>query len=152
MTKTGKIILGVAGGLFFVLLIFISFGVWMVRSAFQSEEVDQVKATAAFDEVRRQFNGIQPAFEIRDNRPAVLRQPPSSPTAPAPETVRILVWDPTEGRISRISLPFSLLRLSNDPIEMDGMEFQVQDVERYGRTLLLDGDTPEGDHMMVWTE
>jgi hypothetical protein len=152
MTKTGKIILGVAGGLFFLLLIFVSFGVWMVRSAFQSEQVDQVKATAAFDDVRRQFSGVQPAFEFRDNRPAVLRQPPATTTSPGPETVRILVWDPDEARMSRVALPFRLLRLSNDPIDFDGVELNIEDVERYGRTLLLDGDTPEGDHILIWTE
>ncbi len=152
MTKTGKIILGVAGGLFFLLLIFVSFGVWMVMSAFQTEQVDQVKAAAAFDDVRRQFSGVQPAFEFRDSRPAMLRQPPATAASPGPETVRVLVWDPDENQMSRVSLPFRLLRLSNDPIEFDGVELDIEDVERYGRTLLLDGDTPEGDRILIWTE
>jgi hypothetical protein len=152
MTKAGKIILGVAGVLFFLLLILVSFGVWMIRSAFQSEEVDQVKASAAFDDVRRQFAGVEPAFEFRDDRPSVRREPPAAAAAPPPQTVRILVWDPDESRMSRIALPFSLLRLSNDRIEFDGVELEVTDVERYGRTLLLDGDTPEGDRILVWTD
>ena len=152
MTKAGKIILGIAGVLFFLLLIVVSFGVWMVRSAFQSEAVNQTSAAAAFEDVRRQFAGIEPAFAFRDDRPAVLREPPAAAAAPRPETVRILVWDPDEHRMSRIALPFSLLRLSNDPIAFDGVELEVEDVERYGRTLLLDGDTPEGDRILVWTD
>jgi hypothetical protein len=152
MTKTGKIVLGVAGGLFFLFVIVISFGVWMFLSAFHTEEVDQAKATAAFEEVRRQFVGVQPAFELLDERPKILRQPPATAASPLPERVRILVWDPDEGSMSRISLPFSLLRLSNDPIEFDGIELQVEDVERYGRTLLLDGDSPDGNQILVWTE
>ncbi len=152
MTKAGKIILGVAGVLFFLLLIFVSFGVWMVRSAIQSEEADQTRASAAFDDVRRQFAGVEPAFAFRDDRPSVLREPPATAAAPPPETVRILVWDPDESRMSRIALPFSLLRLSNDPIGFNGVDLDFKDVERYGRTLLLDGDTPEGDRILIWTD
>jgi hypothetical protein len=152
MTKTAKIIIGVVGGLFFLGVVVVSFGVWMFMSAFQSEQVDQTQATTAFDEVRGRFAGVQPAFEIRTGQPAVLRPPPATPVTPQPEAVRILVWDPDDGRISRVRLPFSLLRLSDDPIEFQGMELKVEDVQRYGRTLLLDGDTPDGSHIVVWTD
>jgi hypothetical protein len=152
MTRTAKIVLGVAAGVFFLCVIAISFGVWMVMSAFQTEAADPNKAKAAFDEIRAKFAGVQPAFEMNHSWPKVVRQPPATPASPQPETVRILVWDGDEGRIARISLPFSILKLSNDPIEFNGVTLEVEDVERYGRTLLIDGDTPEGDSLLVWTE
>jgi hypothetical protein len=152
MTKTTKIILGIVGGLFLLGLIAVSFGVWMFMSAFQTEEVDQKQAVAAFEEIRAKFAGVQPAFELRNNRAVVLREPPAIAASPPPEQVHILAWDPDEGRIARIALPFSLLRLGNDDIEFEGMSLQVEDVERYGRTLLLEGDTPDGGHVLVWTD
>jgi hypothetical protein len=152
MTKTVKIVLGVVGGLVLLGVIVISFGVWMFMSAFQSETVDQAQATAAFDEVRARFAGVQPAFEIRNNRPVVLRPPPATPEKPEPESVRILIWEPGEGKVSRIRLPFSLLRLSDDDIGIQGVSLRPEDVQRYGRTLLLAGDSPDGDHVLIWTD
>jgi hypothetical protein len=152
MTKTTKIVLGIVGGLFLLCLIVVSYGFWMFRSAFQSEQVDSVKATAAFDEVRGRFTGVEPAFEMVDRRPVIRRPPPATAASPLPASVRILVWDRDEDRMSRISLPFSVLKLSNDPIEFEGVSLDVEDVQRYGRTLLLDGDTPDGDRILVWTD
>lgn len=152
MTKTAKILLGIGGTFFLLCVIVVSFGVWTFRSAFQSEQVSQTQATEAFDTGRKRFTGIQPAFEMRDDRLVVLREPPATPATPEPTSVRVLVWSPDEGRMSRVSLPFSLLRMSKDPIEFEGMSLQVADVQRYGSTLLLDGDTPEGDRILVWTD
>jgi hypothetical protein len=152
MTKTAKIILGIVGGLFLLCLIVVSFGVWMFMSAIQTEEVDQQQATAAFDEARARFAGIEPAFEMRDNRPVIARQPPLTATSPPPQSVHILTWEPDEGRIARIRLPFSVLRWGDDDIEFDGVSLAVEDVERYGRTLLFDGDSPDGDRVLVWTD
>lgn len=152
MTKTTKIILGIVGGLVLLCLIVVSFGAWMFMSAFRTEEVDQQQATAAFEEIRARFPGVQPAFEMRNNRLVVSRPPPATAASPPPESVHILAWDPDEGRIARITLPFSLLRLSNDDIEFEGMSLEVEDVERYGRTLLLDGDTPDGEPVLIWTD
>ena len=152
MTKTAKIVLGVAGALFLLALIAVSFGIFMIRSAFQTEQADSTKATAAFEEVRARFPGVQPAFELRDNRPTVVREPPATAASPLPQNVRVLVWDTDEGRIARITLPFSVLKWSQDPIEFEGITLEVEDVQRYGRTLLLEGDTPDGDHVLVWTD
>jgi hypothetical protein len=152
MTKTTKIVLGIAGGFVLLCLIVVSFGVWMFMSAFQTEDVDQQQATAAFDEARAKFAGIEPAFEMRNNRPVIVREPPLTAASPAPQSVHILAWEPDEGRIARITLPFSVLRWGNDDIEFEGVSLAVEDVERYGRTLLFDGDSPDGDHVLVWTD
>ena len=153
MTKTGKIILGVAGGLFLVLLIFVSFGVWMIRSAFQSEEVDQVEGDGRLRggpaAVQRHPAGVRDSRRPAGGAAHAAGDPGRAGAGNGPHPG---LGSRPRAACSRISLPFSLLRLSNDPIEMDGMELQVEDVERYGRTLLLDGDTPEGDHMLVWTD
>jgi hypothetical protein len=153
MTKTTKIVLSVAGVFVLLCLIMVSFFVYMAMSAFRTEEVDQTQARAAFEEVRGKFPGVMPAFELRKgNEPTIVRQPPAAAASPEPTSVHILAWDPAEGQLARITLPFSLLKMSNDPVEFGGVSLDMEDVQRYGRTLLLDGDSGDGDRILVWTD
>jgi hypothetical protein len=153
MTRTTKIVLSVVGVFVVLCLITVSFLVYMAMSAFRTEEVDQAQARTAFEEVRGKFPGVMPAFELRNGEePAIVRQPPATAASPEPTSVHILAWDPDEGQLSRITLPFSLLRLSNDPIEFEGVSLEIEDVQRYGRTLLLDGDSKDGDRILIWTD
>lgn len=124
----------------------------MFRSAVRTEEVTPAQAEAAMSEVRQRFPGATPIFAMRGDRPVVNIAPPATPAGPAPQTVRILAWDVREGQLSRINLPFSLLRLGNDPIEFEGMALAIEDVERYGRALLLDDDTFDGKHVLIWSD
>jgi hypothetical protein len=153
MTRTTKIVLSVVGVFVLLCVITVSCFVYMAMSAFRTEEVDQAQARAAFEEVRARFPGVTPAFELRDrDEPAVVRQPLATAASPEPKSVHILAWDPDEGQLARITLPFSLLKLSNDPIEFEGVSLNMEDVQRYGRTLLLDGDSKDGDRILVWTD
>jgi hypothetical protein len=153
MTKTTKIVLGVFGGLFILAVIVISAGAYMVMSAFRTQQVSPTEAGAAFTEARARFPGVTPAFSFDGSgRPEIVRQPPSTPASVKPSTVHILVFDEDEGRIARINLPISLLKMTNAPIEFEDVELKIEDVERYGSTVLLDGDSPEGDPILIWTD
>ena len=153
MTKTTKIVLGIVGGLLILVVVVISAGAYMVMSAFQTQEVSTQEAETAFTEVRAKFAGVTPAFSFDGRRrPEVLREPPSAAPSVKPSTVHILVFEQSAGRIARINLPLSLLRLSNEPIEFENVELKIEDVERYGPTVLLDGDRPDGDPLLIWTD
>ena len=73
MTRTRKVILGVAAALVIVGLAVLSIGVWWASSLYQSEQADQARADAAFAEIRARFPGIDPAFQIRERRLAIAR-------------------------------------------------------------------------------
>jgi hypothetical protein len=152
MNKTTKrVLLWSIGGLTLLMVVAISFLAYMAMSLFESTKVDQQGATAAFEDVRKKF-AEGPAFIIEDMRATKRREPPS--TRPQAATnLHILSWNADEGEIARIRLPFSLLRLGGDKkMDIEGVNLNWSDVERYGSTLLLDADTPDGDHVVLWTE
>lgn len=153
MTKTGKIVLGCAGALFVVVVVVIAAGVFMVRAAFQTEEITAQQAEVAFDEVRARFKGVTPAFALEAGKgPQLNREPPTTTPAQAPSTVRVLVFDEQSRRLVRVNLPLAIIRMTSGPIRFNEIELKVEDVEQYGPTLLLDQDSPEGDPLLVWTD
>lgn len=152
MTRTAKIVLGVVGGFIILIVVIIAAGAYMVMSAFQTQETSQQEAAAAFTEMRAKFQGVTPAFTFEAGRPDIARQPPTGAATKPPTTVHVLIFDQGESRLTRVHLPLSLLKLGNSPMRFNGVELQVEDVERYGSTVLLDGDTPDGDPLFVWTD
>lgn len=152
MTRTAKIVLGVAGGFVILIVVIMAAGAYMVMSAFQTQETSQQEAAAAFTEMRAKFPGVTPAFAFQGGRPEIARQPPAAAAAKPPSTVHVLFFDQREQRLMRVNLPLSLLKLGNSPIRVNDVELQIEDVERYGSTVLLDGDTPDGDPVFVWTD
>ena len=78
------------------------------------------------------------------------------------KTLHIQRWDDHTERMSRIDLPFSLLRMKDglfrlkaDP-NATGLSLstplRVADVERYGPALLVDDNMPNGDHVLIWSD
>jgi hypothetical protein len=152
MNKTAKrVLLWSIGGFTLLMIVGISFVAWMAMSMFESTKTDQQGATAAFEDVRKKF-AEGPAFTLEDMRATKRRDPPS--TSPKMATnLHILSWNADEGAIARITLPFALLRFGGDKkMDIEGVNLNWSDVERYGSTLLLDTDTPDGDHVLLWTE
>ena len=144
---------------------------WLGSSLSQSESSDQGHASAAFGEVRARFAGVSPAFEIRDDRLVVVRTPASS--LPAPTALRILVWTPADRTLSRVRLPFAISFVATEPLPLEALaevanqglgalmdarrrgnelNIRLSDLERNGRTLLLDGVTSDGKHVLMWSE
>lgn len=154
-------------------LVVLSVGGWWVSSLSQSEIAEPSKAAAAFDGVRAQFAGIRPALEIQDSHLTVVREPPDVTTAPTPTAVHLLVWEPNNRRLSRFTLPFWVSTVSTEPIPIDGLaqmtnggisglmearrrgdelNLRLSELERYGRTLLLDGTTSDGKRIVIWND
>ena len=69
-------------------------------------------------------------------------------------------------RLTRADIPFWVIRWRNSSFDVvsagdanqSGLHvststtIRVDDVERFGSTLLLDGDMPDGGHIMIWSE
>ena len=152
MTKTVKIVLGVLGGFVLLVIVVGATGCYMVMSAFQSQETTEQEAVAAFTEMRAKFPDVKPALTFGPEGPGVARTPPATAAAKPPSTVHVLYFDKGEGRLTRVHLPLALLKLTNSPFEFNNVEMDIADIERYGSTVLLDGDTPDGDPLFVWTD
>jgi hypothetical protein len=137
-------------------------GVYFVASHIETDRVSSAEALRAFDAARAAFKEQQPLFELDSKerpRPVrALRDIPSSPSRP--DDLWILAWDPDEGRILKISLPFWMLRLGRRNIDvhhdesgfdLEDLDLDVEELERIGPALVFDLRAPEGERVLVWT-
>lgn len=122
-------------------------------------------ATAArdFDEIRAKFTGQMPLIEL-DDRGRFLRANTDRPTATqvtTPEHLYVLAFDPDEGRIVRVSVPFWLLRLKSgnatvdfkgQRMDLEDLRLSVEDLERYGPALIVDHKSADGERVIVWSQ
>ena len=151
-------ILGVAGVLAMAV---IGTGIWIVRSFVQNESMNEADATRSFDDVRARFGDTGPVIALRDG-PVLLRRPPETQPAVTVKTLHIMRWDIHRQRMSRIDLPFSLLRMRDGVFRLKaepgatGLSFstslRVADIERYGPAMLVDDNMPDGGRVLVWSD
>jgi len=118
------------------------------------------------EDVRARFEHASPVLDVRPGSLTLSRRPPDVKPAGELKTLHILRWDVHEERLSRLEVPFWLLRLSDDPIDViyedqpnrSGMKVRtpssvnVEDIERFGPALLVDGDMPDGGRLIVWSD
>jgi hypothetical protein len=168
----GKTLLFWAGGSIVVLgVLVVAALLWWAGSLAQSGRSTPEHASAAFTEVRERFVGVSPAFDIREGRLVMARTAASS--TPSPTALHILVWMPSTSTLSRVRLPFALSRVATEPLPLEalasvahqglgaimdarrrGNELNIRlgDLERNGTTLLFDGVTSDGTHVLMWSE
>ena len=155
------ILMAVIGVLVFLGIVGLSLGVWLFASVFDHDTADKRAATASFDEVRRRFAAVEPVFSITgDERAEIRREPPPAQPGQALERLHVLAWDPDDESLARVTLPFWILRLKTGPLDISGkvminhhhVDVTVEQIERYGPTLLVDHEGRGGDRLLVWTE
>lgn len=147
----------------FVLLVILGLGsaAWLFTNAVDIGEADEASAQREFERIRARFAGVQPVIEVRDDEPVVTRRPSEAAPTVRLSTLRIVAWDPDDGTLARIDVPFWFLRLKSGPIEIgtdhgvfgeENLGITVEELERLGATLVLDHGDPNGDRVLVWTE
>jgi len=155
------ILMAVIGVLAFVAIVGVSLGAWFFASAFERDTADEPAATASFDDIRQRFAGTEPVLDLAEDQTAVVRrEPPAEAPAGRLERLQLMVWDPEDGGLSRVTLPFWLLRLKKGPLDVSSkvmlnnhqVQLTVEQIERYGPALLLDHRARDGDRLLVWTE
>jgi hypothetical protein len=72
-----------------------------------------------------------------------------------------MAFDPDDGRIIRVTLPFWLLRLKSrhasidfngKRMDLEDLKLSVADLERYGPTLIIDQSSADGNRVLVWSQ
>jgi len=137
-------------------------GVYFVASHIDTERVSSAEAMRAFDDARAEFKEMKPLFELDNSERAqptrVLREIPSGTTRP--DDLWIMAWDPDDGRMLKISLPFWMLRMGRRNLDvhhdetgfdLEDLDLDVEELERIGPTLVFDLRAPEGERVLVWT-
>lgn len=165
MTKNQKtILLAVISLLAMLIVVIVAAGVWVATSMFDNTEMSDASATGTMDDVRARFGGAAPVLDLQPQGIALSRRPPDTRPSGELKTLHILRWNQEEQRLTRVELPFWLLRLRDSPIQValdngDGairtktsMSIRVSDIERFGPALLLDGPLPDGGHVLAWSD
>jgi hypothetical protein len=137
------------------------FGMYFVSKHVHAGPSTSADAFRAFDQVAARFKDVRPLFEIDEReRPRQLRQLRDMPTSAArPEHMWILAWDPDRERLVKVSLPFWLLKLGRQKIDImqGGFDFErlqldMTELQRVGPVLLFDHRATGGERVIVWTQ
>ena len=145
-----------------ILLVILGLGTaaWLFSQSVNVGKKDEGSAMQEFDRVRAQFSGVTPVLDVRDGEPVLARKPPDRSAAVRLTTLHLLHWDPDDNSFARIDLPFWLIRLKSGPIEIsdDGemggrdLGITVEELERFGPTLVADHEGEGGDRLLIWTQ
>lgn len=135
---------------------------------FASQHIDTRTASPSsaakeFEDVRAQFQNQPPLIELDDRghfrRANTRRTPPAA--VKSPEQLHVLAYDPDDGRIVRLNIPFWLLRLkmagatvdfNGRQMDLEDLKLSIEDLERYGPTLIAEHRAPDGSHVIVWSQ
>jgi hypothetical protein len=152
----GVIALGILG-----IVAMAAAGLWFVRSHVNVQATTSAAATSDFDTVRARFSGQKPLIEL-DDRGDFIRANTDRPAGSVrPQTLNVMAFDADEDKVVRMDLPFWLLRLKSGgtrfsmgggDVDLAKLRLTVEDLERYGPTLILDHKGHRGARVLVWSE
>ena len=145
------------------LVAMVGVGFYFASQHIDTHVVSPAAAAKDFAAVRARFTG-QPALIELDDRGNFVRAHTDRPTpaqVKSPEKLHVLAYNPEDGRIVRLSIPFWLLRLKtgNASIDFNGrqmdledLKLSVEELERFGPTLIAEHQAPDGRHVIVWSQ
>jgi hypothetical protein len=136
-------------------------GLWFVRSHVDVHPSTVAAASTDFEAVRSRFVSQKPLIEL-DDRGDFIRANTDRPAGTVrPQTLNVMVFDPNGDKVVRMELPFWLLRLKSggghfsmgsDDVDLAKLRLTVEDLERFGPTLILDHKDQKGAQVLVWSQ
>lgn len=156
------VIIGVVIALVIIAAGSIAITISYVREHLEVEQASADEVDRAFDEARAKFPGKPALMRVVDRMPQVnTERATAQPSTTRLTTLYVLAFDPRDGRLARFQLPFWFLRLKATPIKFssyagglinDGVQLDVETIEKNGPGLVLDMEEPGGDRILVWAE
>jgi hypothetical protein len=155
------IVVGVfALGILFVIAMAAA-GLWFVRSHVEIRPATTAAVTEDFQTIRARFASQKPLIEL-DERGNVFHANTDRPLSTVRvQSLNIMAFDPDEERVVRMDLPFWLLRLKmrggrfdvgGNNVDFAKLHLTVEDLERYGPTLILDQKDSNGSRVLIWSQ
>jgi hypothetical protein len=140
-------------------------GIYFFSQHIDTRTASVSSAAADFEQVTTRFTGQKPLIEL-DEHGRYLRSNtdrPAPPGARPPDQLEVMAFDPDDSRIVHIKIPFWLLRMkahgANPVIDFNGskmnledLKLTVDDLERFGPTLVVDHRSSTGERVMVWSQ
>ena len=138
-------------------------GLWFVKSHVDIRTTTVAAATEDFQAVRQRFANQKPLIEL-DEHGRFLRANQDRPAGTQrPQSLSVMVFNPRDEKVIRMELPFWMLRLKmggtrvgvgggGNGFDMSQLHMTVEDLERYGPTLILDQKDTDGSRVVVWSQ
>jgi hypothetical protein len=137
-------------------------GYYLFTKHCDTKVTSPASAAVEFEQVTAQFVGQKPLIEL-DERGRFLRANPDRPGRPdmrRPDQLYVLAFDPDDERIVKVTIPFWLLRLkargtidfNGGQLELEDLKLTVEDLERFGPTLIVDHKSTGGERVLVWSQ
>ena len=126
-----------------------------------TKSLGAAEAFKVFDQARAPFKEQPPLFEMDDRERIKKRRPLGDlPAAKQPaQNMYVLVWSPEKEKLVKLSLPFWVLRLGRqkidvgtDVFDMKRMDLDIKELERAGSMLVLDHRDRSGQRVLIWTQ
>jgi hypothetical protein len=138
-------------------------GLYFFSQHINTKAASPTEAARDFEQVTTRYPGQKPLIELDDRgrylRSHTDRQAP--PNATPPDQLHVMAFDPDEGHIVRVTVPFWLLRmkmkgsaidLNGNRFDLEDMKLTVEDLERFGPTLIVDHRSSAGERVLVWSQ
>lgn len=138
-------------------------GIYFATQHIETRTASSSSASREFEEAKAKFSGQKPLIEL-DRHGKFVRantDRPAPPYARSPEQLNVLAYAPKDGRIVHVKIPFWLLRLkmgnaridfNGNRMDLDDLRLSVEDLERYGPTLIVDHSSTDGERVLVWSQ
>jgi|SRR5215471_5872791 len=136
-------------------------GLWLLRSHVNVQPTTVAAATTDLQVIRDRFANQKPLIELDDRGNFVHANTDRPEGKQRPESLNIIAFDARDERLVRIEIPFWLLRLKSrgtlvdvgsGDIDLQKLRLTVEDLERFGPTLIIDHRDSNGSRAVVWTQ
>ena len=136
-------------------------GLWFVRSHVNVHATTVTAAASDFDSVRARYSGQKPLIELDDHGEFIRANTDRPNGTVRPQSLNVMAFDADDEKIMRMELPFWLLRMKSGgtrfsmgggDVDLAKLRLTVEDLERYGPTLILDHKDRKGARVLVWSQ
>ena len=144
-------------------VVLIGLGVYVFVSNVDIQDATPETVELSFQEARAQFTGHEPLIRLTrehgEVQAEVLRR--DRPSDVRPESLHVMVWDPSEERLVNVRIPLWLLRFGDkatvDFSEADGdivddLDLSVEDIDHHGPGLVLDYQDTDQERVLLWAQ
>jgi hypothetical protein len=136
-------------------------GLWFAKTHIDVRTVSPATAVTDFELVRKQFTNQKPLIEL-DERGHFVHANTDRPAGDhRPQSLNIMAFDPDEGRVVKMDIPFWLLRLKmggsrvdlgHDSFDLSDLKLTIEDLERFGPILIVDHKGRAGERVLIWSQ
>jgi len=154
--------IGIAAFGIICVILLAAVGIWVLHTHVNIQPTTVAAAMSDLQTIRDRFASQKPLIELDDRGNFVHANTDRPAGTQRPESLNIMAFDSRQDRVVRVDIPFWLLRLKTHgtmvdlggggDIDLAKLRLTVEDLERFGPTLILDHTDTNGSRVIVWSQ